>query len=52
METNFISQNDETEAKGEDIYYNTKTNHAYLGNKFIDLNNITHLDVRDFFENH
>lgn len=43
METNFISQNDKMEAKDEDIHYNTKTNHAYEGDKFNDLNNITHL---------
>ncbi|KAH1082841.1 hypothetical protein J1N35_022602 [Gossypium stocksii] len=52
METNFISQNDEMEAKDEDIHYNTKTGHAYKGDKFNNLNNITHLDVADFFENH
>ncbi|KAK5812130.1 hypothetical protein PVK06_027541 [Gossypium arboreum] len=52
METNFISQNDEMEAKDEDIHYNNKTDHAYGGDKFNDLNNIIHLDVADFFENH
>ena len=40
------------EAKYKDIHYNTKTDHAYKGDKFNDLNNITHLDVADFFENH
>ncbi|KAH1106594.1 hypothetical protein J1N35_010362 [Gossypium stocksii] len=52
METNFISQNYEMETKDEDIHYNTKPDHAYKGDKFNDLNNITHLDVADFFENH
>ncbi|KAK5803805.1 hypothetical protein PVK06_031454 [Gossypium arboreum] len=52
MEINFISQNDEMEAKDEDIHYNTKTDHTCKGNKFNDLNNITHLEVTDFFENH
>ncbi|KAK8313262.1 hypothetical protein V6Z12_D01G097000 [Gossypium hirsutum] len=52
METNFISQNDEMEAKDENIHYNTKTDHAYEGDKFNNLYNITHLDVADFFENH
>ncbi|KAK5812930.1 hypothetical protein PVK06_028374 [Gossypium arboreum] len=51
-ETNFISRNDEMETKDEDIHYNTKTDHVYEGDKFNDLNNITHLDVADFFENH
>ncbi|KAK5826064.1 hypothetical protein PVK06_020972 [Gossypium arboreum] len=52
IETNFISQNDEMEAKDEDIHYNTKIDHAYEDDKFNDLNNVTHLDVADFFENH
>ncbi|KAK5825309.1 hypothetical protein PVK06_020125 [Gossypium arboreum] len=52
METNFISQNDQIEIKDEDIHYNTKTDHAYEGDKFNDLNNITCLHVVDFFENH
>ncbi|KAK5819101.1 hypothetical protein PVK06_024060 [Gossypium arboreum] len=52
METNFISQKVEMEEKDEDIHYNPKTDHAYEGDKFNDLNNITHLDVADFFENH
>ncbi|KAH1114935.1 hypothetical protein J1N35_008313, partial [Gossypium stocksii] len=52
IETNFISQNDEIEAKDEDIHYNTKTDHAYEGDKFNDLNNITHLNVVNFIENH
>ena len=51
METNFISQNDGMEAKNKDIHYDTKADHAYEGDKFHDLNNITHLDVADFFEN-
>ena len=50
--TNFISQNDEMEAKNKHIHYDTKTDHAYDGDKFHDINNITHLVVVDLFENH